>query len=345
MHTSRKQILQIACTYIGTVVGAGFASGKEIAEFFVRYGTEGLTGILIATLLFVWAGVRVMIISYRIQAKSYQDISTYLFGRTIGTLFNAVLMTVLLGTTSVMLAATGAIFLESFHLSPQIGIWLSMVAIFAVTRKGLHAIHSVNGLFVPILIGFTCLVFIYTQPWESNVVLVETVRPWAWLSSPLYYVALNVSLTQAVLVPIGAQSTSEKTLFWGGILGGAGIGLLLLLAYFSMMTQMPSIQSAEMPMISLLSGLGKGIPTLFALLVYGEVFSTLVANVFGLAEQIKQLTRLRGPVILCTILCICYVISFVGFGSLLRILYPLFGQFVVLFLFMLLYHQVRKTLY
>jgi uncharacterized membrane protein YkvI len=97
-----------------------------------------------------------------------------------------------------------------------------------------------------------------------------------------------------------------------------------------------------MPMITLLSGLGKGLPTLFALLVFAEVFSTLVANVFGLAEQIKQLTRLRGSTVLFTVLCICYLISFVGFGPLLRILYPLFGQFVVLFLFMLLYRQLRN---
>ncbi|TGU91767.1 hypothetical protein EN829_060920, partial [Mesorhizobium sp. M00.F.Ca.ET.186.01.1.1] len=121
---------QIAFTYIGTVVGAGFASGKEIVEFFVQYGTQGLIGIVIATSLFVWAGIRVMLISYRIQANSYQEVSTYLFGHPFGTVFNTLLLTVLLGTTSVMLAATGAIFWESFRLSPQIGIWLSMILIF-----------------------------------------------------------------------------------------------------------------------------------------------------------------------------------------------------------------------
>ncbi|MFY0542694.1 hypothetical protein [Brevibacillus sp. H7] len=342
MQTTWKPILQIAFTYIGTVVGAGFASGKEIVEFFVQYGTRGLLGILLAAFLFIWAGVRVMIIAYRIRAESYQDISTYLFGKTVGTVFNMVLLTVLFGTTSVMLAATGAIFMESFHLSPQIGIWLSMMAIFVVAKRGLLGIHSVNGLFVPMLILFTFLVFLYTQSWETGEVVVETVRPWVWLSSPLYYVALNVSLTQAVLVPIGRQSRSERPLIWGGLLGGAGIGLLLFLAYCSLSTRMPEILEAEMPMISLLHGLGIGIPTLFALLVYGEIFSTLVANVFGLAEQLKQLTRFRPPVILCGILSVCYLISFVGFGSLLRLLYPLFGQFVVLFLFMLLYRQLRN---
>ncbi|WP_103106030.1 YkvI family membrane protein [Brevibacillus reuszeri] len=341
MQGSWRAAWQIAFTYIGTVVGAGFASGKEIVEFFVQYGTQGLVGILLATALFAWAGIQIMLISYRTQANSYQEVSTYLFGHPFGTVFNTLLLTVLLGTTSVMLAATGAIFMESFQLSPQLGIWISMIMIFFVTRKGLFAIHHVNSIFVPALIAFTFLVFIYTKPWEDTSVTVESLRPLAWLSSPLYYVALNVSLTQAVLIPIGRHSKSEKPLIAGGIIGGLGIGLLLLLAYSSLSANMPGIQQAEMPMIALLQGAGKGIPLLFSLLVYAEIFSTLVANVFGLSEQIRQVTRLRGPTILLGILAISYFISFVGFSSLLRFLYPLFGQLVVFFLVMLVYRQWR----
>ncbi|NNV01892.1 MULTISPECIES: hypothetical protein [Bacillales] len=340
MQQSWKAALQIAFTYIGTVVGAGFASGKEIVEFFVRYGTQGFIGILLASLLFVWAGVSIMLIAYRIQANSYQDVSTYLFGRAIGTVFNTLLLTVLLGTTSVMLAATGAIFWESFRLSPQVGIWISMVMTFFVARKGLFGIHSVNSLFVPLLIGFTLLVFLYTQPWNDTGPQVVSIRPWVWLSSPLYYVALNVALTQAVLVPIGRESESERPLIWGGILGGTGIGILLLLSYASLSAGMPGIGEAEMPMIALLQSVGKGIPFFFSLLVYTEIFSTLSANVFGLSEQVNKTTGLRRPVVVFVILLVCYAVSFIGFGPLLRFLYPLFGQLVLLFLFMLFVRQV-----
>ncbi|CAM3450450.1 MULTISPECIES: hypothetical protein [Brevibacillus] len=342
MQGSWKTAWQIAFTYIGTVVGAGFASGKEIIEFFVQYGLQGLIGILLATCLFVWAGVRVMLISYRIQADSYQAVSTYLFGHPFGIVFNTLLLTVLLGMTSVMLAATGSIFWESFHLSPQIGIWFSMIVIFIVTRKGLFAIHHVNSIFVPSLIAFTVLVFLYVQPWENQIIQVESLRPWAWISSPLYYVALNVSLTQAVLVPIGRHSQSEKPLIAGGIIGGLGIGLLLLLAFASLSVKMPGISHAEMPMITLLHGLGHTIPLLFSFLVYAEIFSTLVANVFGLSEQLRRVTRLRTPTILFGILLVSYIISFVGFSSLLRVLYPLFGQLVLFFLVMLFYRQWRS---
>ncbi|MEK1832032.1 hypothetical protein AAAC51_33515 [Priestia megaterium] len=33
-----KLTLQVAATYVGTVVGAGFATGKEIVQFFTQYG-------------------------------------------------------------------------------------------------------------------------------------------------------------------------------------------------------------------------------------------------------------------------------------------------------------------
>ncbi|NGQ96386.1 GerAB/ArcD/ProY family transporter [Brevibacillus sp. SYP-B805] len=340
MQNTIKPALQITFTYIGTVVGAGFASGREILEFFVQYGMQGFIGILLATALFVWAGVRVMLIAHRIQAESYQDISVYLFGRTIGSLFNLILLTVLLGTTSVMLAATGALFAESFHLPAQLGIWLSMVCIFWVSQKGLRGIHSVNSLFVPTLFGFTCLVFLHAQPWlAEGSSLVEAAKPWAWISSPLYYVALNVTLAQAVLVPIGKESQTEKPLIVGGILGGVGIGFLLLLAYASMIVHLPDIHRAQMPMIALLAGLGKGITTVFAVLVFAEVFSTLVANVFGLVQQVRQLVPISASFLSLFILTICYLISFIGFRSLLALLYPLFGQFVVLFLLMLFWRQ------
>jgi len=344
MPKAAKQILQIAFTYIGTVVGAGFASGREILQFFVQYGSNGLIGILIATFLFIWAGIQVMLIAHRIRADSYQDISIYLFGRTIGTVFNVVLLTILLGTTSVMLAATGAIFKENFALSAQIGIWGAIICIYFVTQRGLSGIHSVNSLFVPLLIGFTILVFWEAQPWSSfQAATVETVKPWVWLTSPLYYVALNVTLTQAVLVPIGRESADEQTLIRGGLLGGLGIGLLLLLAYSSMSAHLSTVLDVEMPMIALLSGMGKSISFLFALIVLAEIFSTLIANVYGLVEQVRPYLRLSAAQICLAVLGISYVVSFLGFRSLLSVLYPLFGQFVVFFLLMLLWRQLTGS--
>ncbi|EXJ20624.1 hypothetical protein OY32_18695 [Bacillus anthracis] len=39
---------KVAATYIGTVVGAGFATGREIVEFFTVNGFYGTIGICIS---------------------------------------------------------------------------------------------------------------------------------------------------------------------------------------------------------------------------------------------------------------------------------------------------------
>lgn len=46
-------VLLVAATYIGTVIGAGFATGKEIVTFFSRFGAIGTLGVMISCYLFI----------------------------------------------------------------------------------------------------------------------------------------------------------------------------------------------------------------------------------------------------------------------------------------------------
>ena len=47
------QAIRIGLTYIGTVVGAGFASGQEIFRFFVVFGSNGFWGLSSASFYFL----------------------------------------------------------------------------------------------------------------------------------------------------------------------------------------------------------------------------------------------------------------------------------------------------
>lgn len=77
MKRSNESAFQLAFVYVGTVVGAGFATGKEIVEFFVRFGWIGLLGILISGVIFTGLGAKMMLISKRIEAESYQDMNRF----------------------------------------------------------------------------------------------------------------------------------------------------------------------------------------------------------------------------------------------------------------------------
>lgn len=69
MGQTKGSASQLAFVYVGTVVGAGFATGREIVEFFLKFGWIGLLGIVLSGLMFTYLGAKIMIISKRIHAK------------------------------------------------------------------------------------------------------------------------------------------------------------------------------------------------------------------------------------------------------------------------------------
>lgn len=101
---SHVRTLQIAFTYIGTIVGAGFATGQEILKFFTRYGHWAVLTILLSTILFIWLGTKMMVIARRIEAESYEDFNRHLFGEQVGSTISLFTMVVLIGVNSIMLA-------------------------------------------------------------------------------------------------------------------------------------------------------------------------------------------------------------------------------------------------
>ena len=44
-------ILKVVFVIIGTLIGAGFASGQEVYEFFFSFGIKGILGIFISSLI------------------------------------------------------------------------------------------------------------------------------------------------------------------------------------------------------------------------------------------------------------------------------------------------------
>ena len=81
MSQSHGSAFQLAFVYVGTVVGAGFATGREIVEFFLRFGWPGLAGILISGLMFTFLGAKMMLIAVRIIRPYAREICQCLHAR------------------------------------------------------------------------------------------------------------------------------------------------------------------------------------------------------------------------------------------------------------------------
>lgn len=338
--------IQVGFTYIGTVVGAGFATGQEILQFFTKFGWMATFTIALSSLLFIWLGTKLMLLAHDLQAKSYEDLNKYLFGARAGRWISTFTLIMLLGTTSVMLAGAGTIYSESFQIPYQLGLAITLVLSYLIISKGVEAILAVNSIVVPIMITFTLLLVFSTLdlPLAHNWIRLPGDFPlfhvWA---APLLYTAFNLSLAQAVLVPIGSSIKDRNVLYYGGLLGGIGIGLMLLAGHYILSAQMPGVNQFEIPMGFIIGKFNVGIQLFFFLIVLAEIYTTLIADVYGLALQVEQRTALNRKFILVCILILCYFISQIGFKLLLSTLYPLFGLVSLLWFCMMMWRRTKRT--
>lgn len=323
-----RSIVQIAFTYVGTIVGAGFATGQEILTFFTKYGAAGTAAIAAAGLLFVWLGTRMMLIAQTIQAVSYEDLNKHLFGRVWGERFSFLTLFMLFGITTVMLAGGGSVFEEHFGLSYQTGLLLTVLFAYFVISRGLQAIVTVNTIVVPMMIVFCLLVVTATigSPNAHYWLTLSTDRPiiQAW-TAPFLYASYNLASAQAILVPLGASVRDRKAIVWGGIAGGTLVTLMLTAGHFALASQLPGIAQFEIPMSQTVVRYGLAVQMLFLAIIFGEIFTTYVANIFGLTLQIRQRTGWADKPVIVVILIGSWLIGQIGFSALLSTLYPLFG--------------------
>ncbi|MBU5350790.1 hypothetical protein KQI74_00765 [Paenibacillus barcinonensis] len=322
------RVLQIAFTYIGTVVGAGFATGQEILQFFTQYGKWATITIGLSTMLFVWLGTKMMLIAHDTGSRTYEDLNKHLFGPKAGGWITWVTLIVLIGVNSVMLAGAGSVFMEHLGLHYQTGLIITLIGTYLLLGRGMQAILQMNSIVVPMMLLLSLLMILSTvhHPGALRFITLTTddnpIQVWV---SPLLYTAFNLALAQAVLVPVGNQIRNRNTLKWGGIVGGIGVGFMLMAAHFAMSAYMPGITQFEIPMGSIAFQLGWVVQSVYVSLIFMEIFTTFVADIYGMTLQLRQHISVHPRLITLTIMMLCYSLSQFGFSSLLSILYPIFG--------------------
>ncbi|MFL0361881.1 hypothetical protein ACH0BF_02580 [Pseudobacillus sp. 179-B 2D1 NHS] len=329
---------QIAAVYIGTIIGAGFATGKEIVQFFSQFGFYGLLGIMVSGGLFIFLGAKIMLAAIDVQAKSFEEFNAYLFGEKLGLVATFVQFFMLIGVTGVMLSGTGALFEERFEIPANIGILLSIAAGFLIMKKGISGLLAVNVFVVPLMVIF----HIYAagkaveQPDFWQIIFKEGTADHSWKlwTSPFSYAAFNLALAQAVLVPLAFEIKDRQTIKRGAFLGGAILTCLMLASHVSLI-QLVNVANYEIPMAQIVEWLIPAFHFVYAFLIYGEIFTSVIGNVYGLKQQLQVHLSWPPAILLVIIFSAGFLLSQISYGALLGFLYPLFGFISLVFLVLL----------
>ena len=117
----RKNDWKITLTYVGAIVGAGFASGQELVRFFAVFQSDGLLGTVVTGLLFAILGALVIGFVNRMDSRNYGQLVAQLFPRKISRLMDLVISFSLWLGLGVMLAGSAALLNTQYNLLPILG--------------------------------------------------------------------------------------------------------------------------------------------------------------------------------------------------------------------------------
>ena len=107
MTEELKNIVKVACIYATSIIGAGFASGQEIRQFFSNYSNGGFYGIMLAGLMFAVLGSIVLRKIHTERIRNYEEFLYPTFGWRVGWVINVSVTVFMLCMFCVMLAGSG----------------------------------------------------------------------------------------------------------------------------------------------------------------------------------------------------------------------------------------------
>lgn len=329
---------QIAAVYVGTVIGAGFATGREIVEFFTRFGFVGFIAILLSGYLFITMGTKIMLKSHDIKAKSFEEFNEYLFGKWFSKFMNIVMMIMLIGVSAVMLSGAGAVFQEQLLLPKQLGILLTIGLGFITMMVGIKGLFAVNTFVVPLMIVFNLFLMIHSVRdagfLDAFLMIPHAEDGWKSVVAPFSYVAFNLAMAQAVLVPVAGEVKDRETIKYGGYLGGFFLTLILISSHITLV-MIPDVTQYQIPMAVVMKSFVAGFYLIYIVIIYGEIFTSVIGGVFGLEKQLSNYWKGTSIMTFAGIFLVIYSLSFFEYSELLSYLYPLFGYMSLLFIILL----------
>lgn len=345
-----KKVLIIALAYFGVTVGAGFASGQEMLQYYVSYGWWGIAG---AGVVLVLMPVTAMVI---LQYGSYFRAQSH--GLVFCSITSAVMARFLDYSLSisqfcigfVMLAGAGANLNQQFGLPLWVGSTLMVVLVLAAGMANVDKVTNLIGGITPFMVLILLAAAIYgvanppadiAAAGATAEAVVESPLPNWWLST-LNYLGVSMFSGIAMAILIGGDNWNPRTAGRGGFVGGLMFGGILVLMGFALIFQIDSVADADLPTLALVNEMSPALGLVASVATYLMIFSTSLGVFYSLGKRISVATPGRYRLIFIVVTLVGYALSFFDFTLLVANVFPVLGWLGVILVIVLLVSWLSK---
>jgi uncharacterized membrane protein YkvI len=331
--------MKVAFLIIGTTIGAGFASGREIWEFFTSYGEGSSIYIILSMVLFSISCYIILSISHQLQAPHYVMVLQEIIGVRLGRVYDGLIFFYLLSTTVVMFAGSGAT-LEYWALSYWLGVVLMGAFVLVVFLKDVEGIMSLNSVLIPImiitLIGVCGLFLSGGFGQDASGRAHANIFP-----SSIAFTALNILPLIAVLSALGAR-LNRSEIKVASLVSAIGLSTIAYLYNQSLLLISHEISLFEVPLFGILRYLPENLLLSVTFVLWLAIYTTAISGIFGLVSRFRESVNLPQWMIAGIFIVLVIPLTKFGFSNLVRILYPLYGVLNLFILSMILLYPLAN---
>jgi uncharacterized membrane protein YkvI len=273
------------------VIGGGYATGRELAEFFLSRGPwGGLYAILFATILFSIFCSLTFVAGRRFGTYDYKSFFKQLLGPGWHLFELAYLVFVVL-ILAVYGAAAGAIGNALFGAPLWVGTALLAVCIATIVAFGNKAVEALFRDVSYLLYGVYAL-FVVLALWkfggEVPSGFASNPQTSGWALSGITYFGYNI-VAAVVILPVLRHLMSDRDAIIAGTIAGPLTMLPALLFFVPMVAFYPAVQSATLPSDFLLQRIGVPVfHVLFQAMIFSALLESGTSSVHAVNERIDR---------------------------------------------------------
>jgi len=350
-----KHVFQVATVFIGTIVGAGLASGQEITQFFSTYGYMSFWGLLICAVFYMVFSSIMVSISVKYNLNSYTDFINLVSPGFLGKITDYLTSFFLISGAAIILAGSGALLYQYFRLPRYIGILIMVVVALVTLLNDTKGLIAINSFIVPSLTTIIITVFVLYLVYSKGTMSLEYLKgvpvhktilvPNQWIISSFLYAGFNMLFSSGVIVPLTKEMKKKRVIITGLIIGALTLTLLAGLINSMLLVNIPSIFKYEIPLLHVASRFGPLIQVLLLIVIWCEMFSTEVSNIYSVGKTLENKYKIPYKKGIFLVLLIAIPVSQVGFKTLITYLYPGFGIISLIFSVqcVMFYLKMRKA--
>lgn len=334
----KKESIRVILVLLGTMVGAGFASGQEMYLFFFSYGLKGLIGILISSsILGIVVNKTLKILeknnSNNIQVNTYKDFLNMLIktkdkkSNTIKTLINSLLNIFILTTFFIMVAGFGAYFEQQFGISSLIGSSILAILCAIIFMTSVKGVVKANEFIVPILIVLLIIIgilnFSEIDLLKINNYITE-IKHSNFILSAVLYSSYNLIFLIPVLITLKKIVKNKSQIPIISIVTTGSIIILSIIVFFILFKVDVDIKKLEMPAVYVVSNMSNILKLFYGFIIMGSIFTTSISLGTSFLQNVAK-SKKTYEYIAIGMCIISVLISKAGFSNLVNLLYPFFG--------------------